>query len=99
MSYRSNWNDLNELKCLLIFKQLQLAGFPRGLQKQLCEEMSKSTHLDSGNISAKICNIKSIAGVNNTSNYSQNTKKIYDTYHNLSIEELKMKINHLQNSS
>ena len=92
MPYRSNWNDINELKCLLIFKQLQLEGFPRGFQKQLCEEMSKSTNLDSTNISAKICNIKSIAGINNSSNYSQNTKRIYEKYNHLSIEELKIEI-------
>ncbi len=89
MSYRSNWNDLNELKCLLIFKQLENENFPRGMQKRLCEEMAKVTILEFGSINAKIGNIKSLAGVNNSSNVSKNTLRIFNDNKHLSIAQLK----------
>lgn len=88
MSYRSNWNEKNELECLLIFKQLEADNFPRGKQMALCRELSKKTNLKATNISAKICNYKSVAGINNSSNASQNTIRIYQGYRNLSIQEL-----------
>ena len=88
MSYRSNWNEKNELKCLLIFKKLQANGFPRGKQMEYCREMEKYTSLDAGNISAKVSNYKSVAKVNNESNASQNTIRIYNKYRLLSEQQL-----------
>ena len=90
MAYRKNslWNDNNEIKCFLIFKMLDKEGFPRGKQNQYCFEMSKVSNLTSGSISAKICNYKSVAGINNSSNASKNTIRIYNKYKNLSIDEL-----------
>ncbi len=90
MSYRSNspWNDSNEIRCLIIFKKLQEANFPRGKQIKYCEEMSRSTNLGIGSISAKVCNFKSVAGVNEHSNSSANTVELYKRYGHLSIEEL-----------
>jgi len=90
MSYRatSHWNENNEIKCLIIFKKLQASNFPRGKQMEYCREMSRSTNLDPGNISAKVCNYKSVAGVNYASNASVNTVELYKRYGHLSIKEL-----------
>jgi len=89
MAYRSNWNEQSELKCLLIFKQLEVDNFPRGKQLQLCREIAKSIKLNANNLSAKVCNYKSVAGINNSSNYSKNTFNLYYKYKDLSISELK----------
>ncbi len=58
LGYRdtSEWNDENELRCLAIFKRQEKKAFPRGLQIELCREMSRATNLDVGNISAKVSN-------------------------------------------
>jgi len=86
--HTSAWNDENELRCLVIFKQLEEKGFPRGLQTKLCREMSHVTNLGVGNISAKVSNYKSVAGVNNESNASTNTIEFYRRYGKLSIPEI-----------
>jgi hypothetical protein len=90
MSYRvtSLWNEKNEIRCLIIFKKLQAEGFPRGKQMEYCREMSRITQLEPGNISAKVGNYKSVAGVNNASNASVNTIELYEKYRNHSIQEL-----------
>ena len=56
MSYSesSNWNEVNEIKCLIIFKKLEAENFPKGKQMDYCKEISKETGLDVGNLSAKI---------------------------------------------
>lgn len=91
MSFRdsSNWNEINELKAFLIFKKLQELDFPRGKQMEFCREMAKETNLDAGNISAKVSNYKSVAGINNSSNASNDTKLNYSKYKNYSIDKLK----------
>jgi hypothetical protein len=86
--YNSEWNDENELRCLVIFKQLEEKKFPRGMQIKLCREMSRVTKLDVGNISAKVCNYKSVAGVNNDSNASIKTIEFYKRYGKLSSPEI-----------
>jgi len=90
MSYRktSQWNDINELRCLLIFKKLQRENFRRGRQMELCREMAAQTNLGSCSVSAKVCNYKSVSGVNNKSNASSNTIDIYHRYGHLSIKEI-----------
>ncbi|ANQ19623.1 hypothetical protein ACBZ91_03085 [Vibrio natriegens] len=90
MAYRetSLWNELNELRCLLAFKKLEKLGFPRGKQSELARDISLKSGLEVGNISAKICNYKSVAGINNESNASVNTKKLYSRYGHKSITEL-----------
>jgi hypothetical protein len=45
------------------------------------------TKLDPGNISAKVGNYKSTAGVNNASNASINSIELYKLYGHLSIVE------------
>jgi hypothetical protein len=94
MSYRkdSEWNDKNELKCLIIFKKLEKENFPRGGQIFYCREIAQNTKLSVGNISAKVGNFKSIAGINKKSNASKNTKEIYDKYCNYSINEIEEKL-------
>ncbi len=55
---------------------------------EYCREMSRRTNLDAGNISAKVSNYKSVAGINNASNASVNTVELYNKYGYLSIQEL-----------
>uniref|UniRef100_UPI0034DEDEF8 hypothetical protein n=1 Tax=Candidatus Thiodubiliella endoseptemdiera TaxID=2738886 RepID=UPI0034DEDEF8 len=90
MGYRENskWNEENEIRCLIIFKKLKEKNFPHGKQAEYCKNMSGLTNLDTGNISAKICNYKSIAGINKPSNASQNTKDTYEKYKNHTVKEL-----------
>jgi hypothetical protein len=90
MSYRknSNWNKENEIRCLIIFQKLKKENFPRGKQMQYCRDMARLTELDVTNISAKVGNYKSIAGVNKSSNASQNTKEIYRKYKNFTVKKL-----------
>ena len=90
MSYHesSEWNDLNELRCLEIFLKLKEAGFRRGKQIELCRKMSLLSNLDVGNISAKVCNYKSVAGVNNPSKASENTILFYKRFGHLSSTEV-----------
>jgi len=97
MSFKasSNWNDKNELKSFLIFKRLQEIDFPRGKQMEFCRQMEQETNLDAGNISAKVSNYKSVAGINNASHASYDTKQTYLKYKELSIEELEELINKL----
>ena len=92
MSYRktSLWNDNNEIKCLIILKKLILEDFSRGKQKKYCFEMAKESGLTVGSISAKICNFKSVYGINNPSHPSKNTLRIYEKYKDFSIEELEL---------
>ncbi len=89
MPYResSEWNDVNELRCLEVFQKLKEASFPHGMQIALCREMSRVTKLDVGNISAKVSNYKSVAGINNESNASTNTIKLYERFGQLSANE------------
>ncbi len=84
----SEWNETNEIRCLIIFKRLQEEGFPRGRQTELCREMAAITNLDYSNISAKVTNFKSVAGVIGPSNASTNTREVYEKYHQMSIPEL-----------
>ena len=90
MSFKetSNWNDKTELKAFLIFKILESIDFPRGKQIELCRQMQQETNLEAGNISAKVSNYKSVAGINNNSNASNDTKEYYLKYKDFSIEEL-----------
>jgi len=97
MAFRrsSYWNIKTELEAFLIFKKLEKDNFPRGEQIKLCRIMSKNYNLTEGNISAKVCNYKSIAGINNSSNASNETKEVYKKYKTISIENLENIINGL----
>ena len=67
-------------------------GFPRGLQAELCREIARLTGLETGNLSAKLCNYKSIAGDNNDSNASANSQFFYDEFADFSIAQLEKTI-------
>lgn len=97
MNYKdsSDWNDLNELRCLVILKKLIAENFPRNRQMELCREVASKCNLTSGSISAKVCNFKSLEGVNNKSNASNNSKIIYKKYNQLSLVELEKLISKL----
>lgn len=94
MGYRktSHWNETNEIRCLIILKKLQADNFPRGKQMEYCRAMSMVTKLDPANISAKVGNYKSVAGVNKPSNASTNTIGLYQKYEHLSIDELEKRV-------
>jgi hypothetical protein len=98
MSYKesSNWNEINEIRCLIIFKRLQNEKFPRNKQMSYCREIEKVSNLDASNLSAKVSNFKSVAGINKSSNASKNTIYVYNTYGHLSINELEKIIQKLQ---
>ncbi len=103
MTYRDGrgWNDITELQCLLIMKKLVAEGFPHGMQIKLCKELDAelkkiNNPLDYGSISAKVSNYKSVAGFNNSSNYSSNTKRLYEKYKKHTIKELELVIIEMQ---
>jgi hypothetical protein len=97
MNYKdtSDWNDINELRCLLILKKLIDENFPRNRQMQLCREVANISKLTSGSISAKVSNYKSLSAINNESNASNNSKIIYKKYNQLSLVELEKLISKL----
>ncbi len=84
----SGWSDLNELRCLLAYKQLEEAGFPRNKLSELARDIALISGLDAGSVKAKIGNYKSVAGVTGQSNASKNTKLIYGQYGHLSSDEI-----------
>jgi hypothetical protein len=84
----SNWNDLTELKCLLIFKKLEFESFPRGSQRKLSLELEGLSNLKFSSITAKVSNYKTVAGVNKSSNFSINTKKIYENFGHLKVVDI-----------
>jgi len=90
MPYRagSNWNDVNELRALAIFKMLQEQGFPSGVQLRSCRAISNISGLTPGSLSAKVSNYKSVAGVNKHSNASLKTKEIYRKYGHLKADDI-----------
>ena len=90
MSYNesSEWDEKSEMECLVIFKKLEAEKFPGGKQMEYCQTLSLNTNLDVGNISATVSNYKSVAGVNKHSNASENTKRLYQQYRNLSVTEI-----------
>ena len=85
----SKWNDLNELRCLLAFKQLQENNFPRNMLTELAEGIAKISGLDIGSVKAKIGNYKSVAGVTGHSNASLETISIFKKYGQFSSSQLK----------
>lgn len=89
-TYRSGsgWSDINELRCLLAFKLLEEAGFPRNKLSELAREIALNSGLDVGSVKAKIGNYKSVAGVTGKSNASKNTKAVYGAYGHLSSNEI-----------
>lgn len=101
MNYKdsSDWNDINELSCLVILKKLILENFPRKRQMELCREMASKCNLTSGSISAKVSNYKSLASINNKSNASNNSKIIFKKYNQLPVIELEKMISELIKSS
>jgi hypothetical protein len=73
----SKWNDINELRCLCAFKQLQENRFLRNLLTELAGGIAKVSGIDVGSIKAKIGNYKAVAGVTGHSNASQKTISMY----------------------
>ena len=93
----SPWNDKVELECLLILKIWEESGFPRNLRAELCRKLEQRTKKSPSHksLKAKVGNYGSLAGFNNYSKYSQNSKRLFDKYKNHSIEQLKSVIKDL----
>lgn len=92
MSFKesSGWNEKTELQAYEIFRVLLEAGFPRGLQMELSQKLSSQIKtLSAGNISAKVSNYKSEAGINKPSRSSNDTKQNYEKYKGYSITEVR----------
>lgn len=90
MAFQSGslWSEPNEIRCLALMKRLQEEGFPRGRQAQLSRELAASTGLPVRSVSAKIGNFKSLAGLIEPSNWSQNSAVIWERYGHLSAAEV-----------
>ena len=85
----SKWNDLNELRCLLAFKQLQEKGYPRNLLTDLARDIARLSGLGVGSVKAKIGNYKSVAGITGPSNASLKTISFYKKYGQLGASQLR----------
>lgn len=94
MTYKDNsdWNDINEIRCLIILKILILENFPRNRQMELSKELARISKLSKESISAKVSNFKSLAKINNNSNASKNSKLIFEKYNGYTIIELQKMI-------
>jgi hypothetical protein len=84
----SKWNDLNEIRCLLAFKQLEERNYPRNMLTELAQEIAKVSGLSVGSVKAKIGNYKSVAGVMGHSNSSLQTISIFNKYGQLNSGQL-----------
>ncbi len=90
----SKWNDLNELRCLKAYKQLEEANFPRNMHAELAAGIARQSGLSVGTVKAKIGNYKSVAGVTGHSNASQNTLSMYRKHGHLNSAQIQ-KLGHL----
>ena len=88
-SKNSNWNDNAELQCLMAYKLLKEADFPRGMQIQICDNLSSKLNISKGSLSAKIANYKSVAGDNKSSNASKNTIYFFSQFHHVTVNQLR----------
>jgi hypothetical protein len=83
----SGWSLELELECFVIYKQLESAGFPHGLQTELCEKLASRCKLDSGTLKAKVGNFKSELGHTEPTNSSKATKYLAEHYGSMSLKE------------
>lgn len=94
-SYRKgyNWNDCNEMRCLLILKKCEAENFPKGKQSELCREMANIPNigLSERKIGSRVSDYKKLAEGKKDSHASQNTRRIYNEYKDTPIEQLKEK--------
>jgi len=84
----SKWSDLNELRCLLAYKKLEEARFPRNMQADLAKGIARQSGIPESSVKAKIGNYKSVAGVTGHSNASQGTISMYRHYGHLTSAQL-----------
>jgi len=88
-SSSSEWSLENELRCFVIFKQLEADKFPRGMHSDLCREFESKSNLSFNTINAKVGNFKSESGVTGDSHASEATKYIVKQYGSMSLSETK----------
>lgn len=83
----SGWTLEMEIRCFVIFKQLQEENFPRGMQTDLCNELASKFDLSAETLKAKVGNFKSEAGYTGDTNASKATKYLIENYGSLSRGE------------
>ncbi|MBM9518907.1 hypothetical protein JWG39_03645 [Desulforhopalus vacuolatus] len=88
-SSSSEWSLENELRCFVIFKQLEAENFTRGMQSDLCREFESKSNLSFNTINAKVGNFKSESGVTGDSHVSEATKYLVAQYGSMSLPETK----------
>ncbi len=84
----SEWNEANEIRCLIIFKRLFVEDFPRGKQIEYCRGLSKRVKISADRLSARVSGYKSAAGMIQSSEASATTIRLYIKYRHTSINEL-----------
>ena len=89
---KHKWTHKDELACLIIFKQAEEKDFSHGVVAKLVREFrdkeKKHRLPPEKSMNAKIGNFKSVAGINEDSNFSQPNKIMYDKHKDCSIAEL-----------
>ena len=97
-NHGSGWSDITELQCLLILKKLIDSNFNRGMHSRLCKELA--TEINNrppfSSLNAKVGNYKSVAGYNESSKNSRNTKILYEAYKNYSVKKLELVISKMK---
>jgi len=83
----SGWTLEMELRCFVVFKKIEAAGFPRGMQADLCNGLATKSNLSAETIKAKVGNFKSEAGYTKETNASKATKYLIKNYGALSDGE------------
>ncbi len=84
---KSGWTLEMEIRCFVSFKKAEAAGFPRGMQTDLCNDLATKSNLSVETIKAKFGNFKSEAGYTNETNASKATKYLIKNYSGLSEGE------------
>ncbi|MDT8448502.1 MAG: hypothetical protein RRB13_16550 [bacterium] len=98
MSYLngSNWNDLNEMRCLLIYLKLKSESPKRGAQQAYCQAIEQKAGISSGSLSSKVSDYSKISGGNRSSHFSQNTQRIFEQFGHFAISEVEKEILRLE---
>ena len=90
------WKEIHDLKAYLVYKKIKDR---RENKEQLCKELAKDknfkNYISLGSIKLKIENYRYLNEEKGLSNYSQQSKKIYEDYKNSSIEEIEEAITKL----
>ncbi len=91
----TEWNEATDIQCLIIFKRLFVEDFPRGRQIEYCRELSSQVGINADRLSGRVSDYKSAAGLNQSSDASVNTIRLYKKHRHTSIRELERMLSRL----